>query len=160
MEIVTADLCDRHRDAVEVLEPGLRSLGGRRRFGGPVSTVVVFEDNVLVREALSEPGEGQILVVDGGASDRCALVGDQLAGVAVSNGWAGIVVNGFIRDSVAIAELDLGVLALGTSPMASVKKGEGKRNEMVRFGGVSIAPGQFLYADEDGVIVAEHDLLA
>ena len=158
MEICTADLCDNYPDSVEALEPGLVSYGGRRRFGGPIATIVVLEDNLLVAEALGEAGAGKVLVIDGGASDRRALVGGRLAGMAAANEWAGIVVNGCIRDSVEIAALDLGVLALGTCPVASEKKGEGRRNEMLRFGGVSIAPGDYIYADEDGVIVAERDL--
>lgn len=160
MKICTADLCDSFPDSIKLLEPGLTSFGGRRRFGGRIDTIVVLEDNALVSEALGEPGDDKVLVIDGGASDRRALVGGRLAGLALANGWAGIVVNGCIRDSAEIAGLDVGVLALGTCPVASGKKGEGRRNEMLRFGGVSIAPGDYLYADEDGVIVAERDLLS
>lgn len=159
MDICTADLCDRFGDDIDIPEPGLRSFGARQRFGGPITTVVVFEDNVLVREALAEPGQGRVLVVDGGASDRRALVGDQLATLAAENGWAGIVVNGCIRDSAEIAHIDIGLFALGTCPLASEKNGEGRRNEMLRFAGVSFSPGHYLYADEDGVIVAPQDLL-
>lgn len=159
MEVCTADLCDKFPDLVEALEPGLVCYGGRRRFGGPIATIVVLEDNLLVAEALAEAGEGKVLVIDGGASDRRALVGGRLAVLGLSNGWAGIVVNGCIRDSAEIAGLDLGVLAIGTCPVASEKTGEGRRDEMLRFSGVSIAPGDYLYADEDGVIIAERDLL-
>lgn len=160
MDISTADLCDQFGADIEIPEPGLAHYGGRRRFGGPIATVVVLEDNVLVREALSEPGNGRVLVVDGGASDRRALLGDDLAKTAMSNGWAGVVINGCVRDSVALAELDFGVLALGTCPMPSEKKGEGRRDEMLRFAGVSFSPRHFIYADEDGVVVAPRDLLA
>ncbi len=160
MEICTADLCDRFPDLIDVLEPGLVSFGRRRRFGGPIATIVALEDNALVSEALSEPGRGRVLVIDGGASDRRALVGGRLAGMAAANGWAGIVVNGCIRDSAEVAALDVGLMALGTCPLASGKKGEGRRDEMLRFAGVSIAPQDYLYADEDGVIVAERDLFA
>lgn len=158
MPVLTADLCDRFPDQLEILEPGLRSYGGRSRFHGGIATAVVFEDNVLVREALSEPGAGKVLVVDGGASDRRALLGDQLAALGRDNGWAGIIINGAIRDSAAIARIDIGVLALCTCPLPAKKDSEGRRDEMLRFSGVSISPGHYLYADEDGVVIAGRQL--
>ena len=159
MEIQTADLCDANEGKIKVCAPMFRSFGGRPNFGGQIATLKVFEDNTLVRSALDSPGHGRVLVVDGGASMRCALVGDQLALLGVKNGWAGIIVYGCIRDSKAIGAMDLGVFALGTHPMKSIKKGAGDTEIVVTFGGVSFAPGDFVYADEDGVIVSEHALV-
>ncbi len=159
MEIHTADLCDSHEESVHVVEPMFRSLGGRPAFGGPIATLKVFEDNSLVRAELEGPGEGRVLVVDGGGSMRCALVGDQLALLGVKNGWAGVIVYGCIRDAKAIGAMDLGVFALGTHPKKSIKKGAGDRDIPVTFGGVTFAPGQYVYADEDGVIVSDSSLL-
>ncbi len=154
----TADLCDDHADALQICLPLLTSFGGRRRFHGPVATVKVFEDNVLVVEALESIDSGSVLVVDGGGSTDCALVGDRLGGIAVSRGLAGIVINGCLRDSAQLAEMDVGILALATHPKKSAKRGEGERDVTVSFGGIGFAPGTYLYADEDGVIVAPSKL--
>ncbi|BAK77796.1 regulator of ribonuclease activity A [Pseudogulbenkiania sp. NH8B] len=159
MTFLTTDLCDEHENDVRVLEPMFQRFGACPRFQGQIETLKVFEDNTLVREVLSEPGNGRVLVVDGGGSRRCALVGDQIGELAVKNGWAGIVVYGCIRDSVALNALPLGVRALDTHPRKSVKRGEGQRGLAVTFGGVSLSPGDWLYADEDGVIVADRALL-
>lgn len=148
----TADLCDAHPDA-RVLAPILRSFGGARSFSGRIATVKAHEDNTRVREALSEPGERRVLVVDGGGSTRCALVGDMLATLGQGSGWAGIVVYGCIRDSDVIATIALGVHALGTHPKKSEKRGEGQRDVPVTFGGVTFVPGEWLAADDDGVVV-------
>ncbi len=153
-EFKTTDLCDEHEGAVEVCEPMFRSYGGRRRFAGPASTVSCLDDNSRVREAVGEPGHGRVLVVDGGGSRQCALLGDLLAARAVENGWAGVVVHGCVRDTAVIAGLDLGVLAIDAHPRRSKKRGEGHREVTVRFGGVSFHPGAWVYADEDGVVVA------
>ncbi|MCC7410466.1 MAG: ribonuclease E activity regulator RraA [Gammaproteobacteria bacterium] len=150
----TADLYDAHADSVQVAEPVFRDFGGQRRFAGPVATCKVFEDNSLVRGMLEEPGEGRVLVVDGGGSLRCALVGDQLAALGVRNGWAGIVVWGCVRDCAALGIQDIGIKALATNPRKSVKRGEGSRDLEVSFAGIRCAPGAWLYADEDGVLVA------
>jgi regulator of ribonuclease activity A len=158
MSFKTADLCDQHADQLQVLEPMFSNFGGSSAFHGSVVTLKVFEDNSLVRAALEEPGNARVLVIDGGGSLRCALVGDQLAELAVRNGWAGIVVHGCIRDSDAIAGLPLGVQAMGTHPLKSVKRGEGQRDLPVRFAGALIAPGSVIYADDDGIIVAPHAL--
>ena len=149
----TADLCDQHPEVV-VAAPVLRSFGGRRRFAGAIATVRCFEDNSLVRERLAEPGGGRVLVVDGAGSMRCALVGDLLGALGVKNGWAGVVVHGCVRDTAALGALDLGVLALAAHPAKSVKRGEGERDVVVAFAGVMFRPGAWLYADEDGVVVA------
>jgi regulator of ribonuclease activity A len=159
MEIHTADLCDAHEGKVHVVSPMFRSYGGRSAFGGQIATLKVFEDNSLVRTTLEGPGHGRVLVIDGGASTRCALVGDQLALLGVKNGWAGVIVYGCIRDSQAIGAMDLGVFALGTHPQKSIKKGVGDVNIAVTFGGVTFIPGQHVYADADGVVVAGTALL-
>ncbi|MBL8471931.1 MAG: ribonuclease E activity regulator RraA [Rhodocyclaceae bacterium] len=159
MEIHTADLCDEHAGKLRVCQPMFRSFGGRPAFGGAIATLKLFEDNSLVRTALESEGRGRVLVIDGGGSLRCALVGDQLALLGVKNGWAGIVVYGSIRDSAAIAQMDIGVMALGTHPMKTVKKGLGEADVPVSFGGISFHPGEYLYADADGVIVAAEPLL-
>lgn len=155
----TADLCDAHED-LQVLAPLFRDLGGAARFCGAIATLSCFEDNSLVRQALSEPGDGRVLVVDGGGSLGCALVGDVLGGLAVENGWSGIVVHGCVRDAAALAELDLGVRALATCPRKSVKRGEGRRGLTLRFAGARLVEGHHLWADADGIVVAERDLLA
>lgn len=154
MKIQTADLCDANEGQISVVAPMFRSFGGRSAFGGPIATLKVFEDNSLVRSALESPGQGRVLVVDGGGSMRCALVGDQLALLAVRNGWEGIIVYGCIRDSKAIAAMDLGVFAIGTHPLKSIKKGAGDSDVPVSFGGVCFVPGHHVYADEDGVILS------
>jgi regulator of ribonuclease activity A len=159
MTFKTADLCDDYADALQICEPGLAGFGGRARFYGEISTIKCFEDNSLVREAVAEPGDGRVLVVDAGGSRRCAMLGDMLAEMAVANGWSGVIMNGLIRDSADIAGMELGVKALGTHPLKSVKKGVGERDVAVRFAGVVFTPGQFVYADEDGIVCSEKPLL-
>ncbi|NDU93183.1 MAG: ribonuclease E activity regulator RraA, partial [Ferrovum sp.] len=122
-------------------------------FGGQLATIKVIEDNTLVRAALETPGFGRVLVVDGGGSLRCALVGDQLASLGVKHGWAGIIVYGCIRDSQAISGMPIGVQALGTHPRKSIKKGEGAADIPVTFAGITFKPGAWLYADDDGLVV-------
>lgn len=159
MSIQTADLCDAHEDKVSVVTPMFHSFGGRRAFGGPISTLKLFEDNSLVRKALESSGNGRVLVIDAGGSMRCAVVGDQLAELGVKNGWAGIIAYGCIRDSKAIGQMDIGVFALGTHPRKTVKRNTGEVDVTVTFGGVSFMPGHYLYGDEDGVIVSATALL-
>lgn len=158
MDFQTADLSDAHDDA-RVATPMFKRYGGAARFAGEIVTLKLHEDNSVVREAFSEPGAGKVLVVDGGGSLRCALVGDQLAELAVKNGWAGAIVYGCIRDSVAIGGLPLGVRALDTHPKKSVKKGVGDKNVPVTFAGVTFVPGEFAYVDEDGILVSAKSLL-
>jgi len=153
--VATADLYDAHGETLRVLAPIFRDFGGTRTFEGPVVTLKVHEDNSLVRSTLEEPGESRVLVVDGGGSLRCALVGDNLAEIGVNNGWAGIVVYGCIRDAEPIAKLAIGVKALTTNPRKSVKKGVGERDVELRFAEVTIKPGEYLYADADGIVVAD-----
>jgi regulator of ribonuclease activity A len=157
--IKTTDLCDEYGDAVMVVRPMFRSYGGVSNFFGPISTLQVNDDNVLVKAALSEPGNGRVLVVDGGGSLRCALVGDLLASIGQRNGWAGIVVHGCIRDQNVIHGIHIGVMALATNPRRSAKQGLGARDIPVTFADVSFVPGHYLYADEDGIIVSEDNLL-
>jgi regulator of ribonuclease activity A len=150
----TADLCDAHADRLAVAAPILRSFGGRRRFRGAIATLRCFEDNSLVRERLGETGQGRVLVIDGGGSLKCALVGDQLGALGVKNGWSGVIVFGCVRDTAALGAMDLGVLALAPHPLKSVKRGAGERDVTVAFAGVSFTPGAWVCADEDGVVVA------
>lgn len=154
----TADLCDKYPELVKVADPIFKSFGGRAAFGGQINTVKVHEDNVLVKEALSQPGQGKVLVVDGGGSLRCALVGDLIAQLAADNGWEGIVVYGCIRDSAAIAQIAIGIKALGTHPLKSVKRGRGDKDIAVTFAGITFFPCHYVYADVDGIIVAERQL--
>lgn len=158
MNIYTADLCDAH-DQLSVVSPMFKSYGGRSAFGGRISTLKIHEDNSYVRKAVESAGEGRVLVIDGGASMRCALVGDQLAELAVKNDWAGILVYGCIRDSKAIGMMEIGVFALGTHPCKTVKRNVGEADVPVSFGGVTFTPGHYLYADEDGVILSASALL-
>lgn len=154
----TTDLSDAHGDALEVADPIFRDFGGRRAFFGPIATLKVHEDNTLVRTALEQPGHGRVLVVDGGGSLRCALFGDQLGVLARDNGWAGVVVNGAVRDTDALGTMEIGVKALAAHPRKSVKRGEGQREVPVRFAGVTFTPGHYLYADADGLVVAKQPL--
>ena len=151
----TTDLCDAHGDAMRVVDLPLLDLGGRIAFSGRISTIKAYEDNSRVREAVAEDGSGRVLVVDAGGSRQRAMLGDQLAATAVKNGWEGIVIFGVIRDGAAIAALDLGVKALGRCPRKTEKLGDGRRDVPIVLGGVEIRPGQWLYADLDGVIVAD-----
>ncbi|MDY6956060.1 MAG: ribonuclease E activity regulator RraA [Pseudomonadota bacterium] len=160
MSYATTDLTDAHPEAFQVAEPIFRDFGGRLAFHGPMVTLKLFEDNALVRGTLGTPGEGRVLVVDGGGSLRCALLGDQLAELAVQNAWAGVVVYGCIRDSEAIGGLPLGVKALATHPLKSIKRGEGQRDIPVRFAGIQFRPGAWLYADGDGLILSDQPMSA
>ena len=153
VEFTTADLVDEHGDGLLSCDVQFRSYGGRARFAGPVRTVRCFQDNALVKRVLSGPGEGAVLVVDGGGSLHTALVGDVIAGLGVANGWSGLVVHGAVRDTVALAGLDIGIKALGANPRKSAKTGSGETDVEVEFGGVRFVPGAQLYGDEDGVLV-------
>lgn len=158
MEDLLPELCDRYPDDVRVLEPMLGNFGGRERFFGQIVTIKAFEDNSLVREQVALRGEGRVLVVDGGGSMRRAMLGDMLAEKASVNGWAGIIIYGCIRDVNAIADLDIGVQALGAHPMKTDKKGLGELNVPVRFGGIDFIPGEYCYADNNGILVSQKRL--
>lgn len=152
-DVVTADLYDEFGDELQSCDLQFRQVGGRTRFRGPAVTVRCHEDNALLKSILSEPGEGRVLVVDGGGSVHRALLGDVIAGIAVANGWAGVVIHGAVRDVVALGQLDLGVKALGSNPRKSTKTGAGERDVTVSFGGVDFSPGCLIYSDEDGIVV-------
>ena len=159
MQFLTTDLCDEHPDAVRVVEPLFTNYGGKVCFGGEIVTVKCHEDNSVVKETAGTPGHGKVMVVDGGASMRRALLGDMVAENAVTNGWAGFIIYGCIRDVDAIGSLDIGVQALGTIPLKTDKRGIGDRNVVVTFGGVTFHPGEFVYADNNGIIVSAERLV-
>jgi regulator of ribonuclease activity A len=150
--VTTSDLFDQHPGA-QACETQLRQFGGVRAFSGPIATVRCREDNVLLRARVDEAGEGRVLVVDGGGSFACALLGDNIAGIAAANGWAGLVLNACVRDVAALAELPIGIKALGTNPRPSGKTGAGEIDVTVTFGNAEFTPGALLHADDDGVIV-------
>lgn len=158
----TPDLCDAFEGelgkTIRVVAPMFRSYGARTAFSGRIATLKLFEDNALVRTTFSEDGKGKVLVIDGGGSKRCALVGDLLAVMARKNRWEGVIVYGCIRDSAEINTIEIGVRALDTHPQRSIKRGTGERDLTVTFGGVSFNPGEFLYADEDGILVSKQAL--
>lgn len=151
--LATADLVDRYGDELQSCDLQLRQLGGRRAFAGPAVTISCHLDNGLVKATLNEPGEGRVLVVDGGGSLHTALMGDMIAGAAAAHGWAGVVIHGAVRDSAVLATLDLGVKALGTNPRKSAKDGVGSRDVVVEFGGARFTPGALVVSDDDGVVV-------
>ncbi|EGV19786.1 ribonuclease E activity regulator RraA [Thiocapsa marina] len=151
----TADLSDRYDERVRICDPIFRDFGGQVRFCGPVVTVKCFEDNSPVKSTLAEPGHGRVLVVDAGGSMRCAMLGDLIAAGAVEQGWAGVILYGCIRDSRDIAAMPLGVKALGTHPRKSHRRGEGQRDIPVTFAGLRFTPGDEVYCDEDGILVAD-----
>ena len=149
----TADLLDLHGDAAAVCELAFRSYGGREAFEGSISTVRCFEDNVVLKGRVAEPGEGGVLVVDGGGSLRVALLGDMVATLALEHGWSGLVINGCVRDVAVLRALDLGIVALGSNPRPSAKTGVGEAGEPVTFGGVTFRPGDHLAYDADGIVL-------
>jgi regulator of ribonuclease activity A len=154
MTIATADLYDERGDQLDSCDLQLRQYGGRRAFSGRIVTVRCHQDNALLKSILGEPGEGRVLVVDGGGSLHTALMGDVIASTAVENGWSGVVINGAVRDVAALRELDLGVKALGSNPRRSGKEGTGERDVPVAFGGVTFRPGAELFSDDDGILVS------
>ena len=158
MKFVLPDLCDQYGDSLRVLSPMLKNFGGNNCFHGKISTIKCHEDNSFVADAVREEGDGSVLVVDGGGSLRCALLGDNLAAIAASNSWAGIIVFGCVRDVVALKDISLGIQAIAPHPIKSVKRQVGLRDVEVSFGGVSFIPGQYVYADDNGVIVSEDEL--
>ncbi|MBL8382523.1 MAG: ribonuclease E activity regulator RraA [Burkholderiales bacterium] len=150
----TTDLCDAHHASLQVVAAPLRHYGAKRTFYGQIATVKVFEDYQRVKDAVAEAGFHRVLVVDGGASLRCALLGDRLAALALRHHWAGIVINGAVRDTAALAALEIGVMALGHVPLRGAQRGDGTHNLPVAFGGVVFRPGEWLYADADGIVVS------
>ncbi len=158
MTPATADLCDAHPDKVKACHTPFRSFGQVTAFHGPIRTLSVLDDNALVRQALERPGQGAVLVVNGGGSLKRALVGDNLATLAIDNGWAGIIVHGAIRDSAVIDNMGIGIRAVGTTPLRADRDAIGEIDIPTSFGGVIFTPGDWLYADADGVIVAPRRL--
>lgn len=155
MVISTADLYDERGDELQSVNLQFQNIGGHAQFSGPVRTVRCYRDNALLKSILGTPGEGAVLVVDGGGALESALVGDLIAALAVDHGWAGVIVHGVIRDRVAIGSLPLGLKALGANPRKSSKTGAGEADVVVEFGGVTFRPGAMLWSDEDGILV-EH----
>lgn len=159
MKIKTTDLCDNNPDKVRAAEPiGFKDFGGRKNFHGKIYTIKCFENNPLVRTALEQSGDGKVLVIDGGGSLRCALLGDMLAEFAIKNKWNGVIVFGCVRDSEELAKLDIGIKALNTNPLKSSKRNEGQKNIPVHFAGIDFFPDEFVYCDSDGIIVSEESL--
>lgn len=162
LEFSTCDFCDLHKadesGGFRVLPPVFRSFGGISKFSGKVATVKCFEDNTSVKNAVESPGEGRVLVVDGGSSLRRALVGGNLASAAHRNGWAGLVIDGCVRDQSELAAVQLGILALALMPLPTERRAEGLRDTAVRIQQVWVRPGDWLYADEDGIVVSQHPL--
>lgn len=154
-KFVTTDLCDRYRGSVQVAAPLFRAYGRSLAFAGTIETVKCFEDNTVVKEALAQPGKGKVMVIDGGASLRYALLGDVIASMAAKNGWTGIVVNGCVRDVEALNKLKIGIHALAHMPLAAEKRGLGMAGVRVSFAGIEFTPGHHLYADSDGIVVSE-----
>jgi len=159
MTFTTPDICDDFSDRLQILEPLFTEFGGKNKFSGEIVTIKCFEDNSLVKQTLGSAGHGKVLVVDGGGSKRCALLGDLLGAMAVENGWQGVLVNGCVRDVEILKGMSLGVRALRSYPLKSNKRNEGQLNVAVRFAGVGFKSGQYLYADENGMVVAEDALI-
>ncbi|MCF7969343.1 MAG: ribonuclease E activity regulator RraA [Methylococcaceae bacterium] len=161
MTFTTPNLCDQFGDThhLQIGEPIFLRFGGRSAFSGQVTTLKVFEDNVLIRKVLEETVTDGVLVIDGGGSHRCALLGGNLSRLACENGWAGIIVYGCIRDSVEINELPIGLRALHTHPLKSHKRGTGDRDKLISFAGINFRTGNYVYVDEDGIVVADEKLI-
>jgi regulator of ribonuclease activity A len=153
MAFTTADLYDEHGEALGSCDLQFRQFGGHRVFTGPAVTVRCFEDNVVLKSVVSGPGEGRVLVVDGGGSVHKALMGDMIARIAADNGWAGIVINGAVRDVAVLAGLPIGIKALGSNPRKSSKTGAGQVDQPIAIGGVQVIPGRTVVSDEDGIVV-------
>jgi regulator of ribonuclease activity A len=157
-DFTTADLIDDFGDELQSCETQFRQYGIRPFFAGPILTVQCFRDNSLVKKVLGTPGAGRVLVVDGGGSLASALMGDLIAASAVEQGWAGVVINGAVRDVSTLRTLELGIKALGSNPRKSTKSGAGDVGIPVRFGGVEFRPDAWLYSDEDGIVIADRRL--
>ncbi len=155
MEFKTADLSDEYGDELQICATAFQHYGGKRRFMGTIQTVKVFEDNIKVREAIESVESGSVIVVDGGGSLKCALLGDQLAALAASRGIEGVIVNGGVRDVGELRTTDLGVLALGSNPKKSKKNGAGERGVTLVFGDVEWRLGDYVYVDDDGVVISK-----
>ena len=155
IRLKTADLCDEYAEVLKLCKTSFYSYGEKKEFHGEIRTVEVFEDNALVKESLETIEAGTVLIVDGGGSKNCALLGDRLAAIAAERGISGIIINGCVRDSKDLADIEVGIKAIGTNPFKSIKRGEGKKGERLSFGEVEWIPGHYVYADEDGIIISE-----
>ena len=158
MNFTVPDICDEFSPGLQILEPHFTEYGASEKFYGEIVTIKCFEDNSLVKQTLGTDGRGKVLVVDGGGSLRCALLGDMLGAMAAQNGWSGVVINGCVRDVEILNTIDLGVRALNCYPLKSNKRNEGQLNIPIGFAGVDFKPGQYLYADENGMVVANTQL--
>ena len=158
MSFSVPDICDDFLDDIQILEPLFTEFGGKEMFCGEIVTIKCFEDNSFVKQTLATDGHDKVLVVDGGGSLRCALLGDLLGAMAAKNGWQGVLVFGCVRDVEILKEIDLGVRALKPYPLKSEKRNEGQLNKAVHFAGVNFEPGQYLYADENGIVVSRSKL--
>jgi regulator of ribonuclease activity A len=158
VSINTAEVCDDFASELQVCATEFNSYGNNKNFSGPIATVKVFEDNVLVKEALQAIPEGSVLVVDGGGSKRCALLGGNLGEIAETRKLAGVIIYGCVRDTAELSAQNIGILALGTNPMKSIKKGIGEQGIVLQFGDIEWTPNHYVYADEDGVVVASRNL--
>lgn len=158
MSVKTADLCDDFSNELQIVGSAFQSYGKKKCFSGPIETVKVFEDNVLVKNALETVPAGSVLVVDGGGSKRCALMGDRLGEIAQERVLAGVIIYGCVRDSAELAQLDVGIYSLGTNPLKSNKEGKGEKNISLSFLDVKWNPGDYVYADEDGVVISAKKL--
>ena len=158
MTISVPDICDDFYDDIQVLEPLFSDYGGKQKFCGEIVTLKCFEDNSLVRDLVRSEGAGRVIVVDGGGSLRRAMLGDLLAAKAAENSWQGLLINGCVRDVEILETINLGVKAINSIPVKTDKRGEGQLEIPVSFAGAQIEPGQFLYADANGVVIANHDL--
>ena len=158
MDFALPDLCDAYPDLVKVVTPMFKNYGGCGTFSGEITTIKCHEDNSFVALAVEEAGQGRVLIVDGGGSLRCGLLGDNLALKAANNSWAGIVIHGCVRDVDQLKNMSLGIKALDANPLKSVKRNVGLRDEIVTFGGVTFVPGDYAYADNNGVLVSSQAL--
>lgn len=161
MSFRTADLCDRYASTqhIQIAEPIFKSFGGKSAFSGSAITLKIFEDNVLLKRTLEENGEGRVLVVDGGGSHRCALLDRELAELACAKSWEGLILYGCVRHSVELQNLPIGIRALHTHPLPGHQRGGGDRDILITFASVNFRNDFHVYADEDGIVVAEHDLV-
>jgi len=159
MNFKTSDMYDDHLEALQVAAPIFRDFGGKAAFYGEIVTLKALEDNTYLKAIFETDGHGKVLIVDSSGSIRAAMMGDVMASLGADNGWEGVIINGCIRDSADVAKIDIGVKALGTIPRKTVKRNQGVRNIPVHFADITFNPGEFLYADEDGIVVSQSALL-
>jgi len=159
MPFNTNDLYDKYLEGIQVAAPVFRNFGGKKKFHGEICTIKAFEDNSCIKSSFEQDGRGKVLVVDGGGSLHCAMMGDQVAGLGLSHGWEGIIIHGCIRDSNEVGKLNFGVRALATIPRKTVKRKQGVCNIKLHFAAIDFVPGHYVYADQDGIVTAEKALI-